>query len=106
MKSFSDLNRSAPNNANNAATDKFMSMQATPREINAETPKQIRKDSETFGRNTALRNHPGVSCESIDSSNMDLAFNKKKSTISSKKSRKESLLSAVQGKNKTMGNYS
>lgn len=39
MKSFSDLNRSAPNNGNLPTADKFMSVQATPRDNNAETPK-------------------------------------------------------------------
>lgn len=62
-----------------------------------ETPKQVRKDSDTFGKGTATK-HNGVSCESIEreksvcSSNKDLVFNKKKSTHdrnNSKKSRKE-----------------
>lgn len=59
-----------------------------------ETPKQVRKDSDTFGKGTATK-HNGVSCESIEreksvcSSNKELVFNKKKSTMSSKKSRKE-----------------
>ena len=59
-----------------------------------ETPKQIRKDSDTFGKGTATK-HNGVSCESMErersvcSSNKELIFNKKKSTMSSKKSRKE-----------------
>ena len=57
-----------------------------------ETPKQLRmQDSETFGKNTAVKNLNGASCESVDrenksvsSSNMDLAFNKKKSNLSNK----------------------
>lgn len=59
-----------------------------------ETPKQVRKDSDTFGKGTATK-HNGVSCESMEreksvcSSNKELIFNKKKSTMSSKKSRKE-----------------
>lgn len=92
-KAFADVNRSAPSNV-----DIFL-----PPQDNDETPRQIRQDSETFGKNTATKHQHGASCESIDrerqsicsSNNMELAFNKKKSTMSSKKSRKESILSTI-----------
>ena len=63
-----------------------------------ETLKPARKDSDTFVKGaggTAQKNNNGTYCESVEreksvcSSNKELIFHKKKSTVSSKKSRKE-----------------